>query len=653
VRLIRPAAFASLLAVAWLVGGRLEKSSAEVPDDFQVLLHAAWAEDEIDTSSVQFTTLISNLDADSENMRPPILRAPLGEVEMPPWPDLVQPQPFFRQPIDPPLGYAGQSSVLASENQQTDDFVPMEDRWRLGFPAWDRYDKGHPPVDDYPYVEGHWWDPYNQNVLKGDYPIIGQHTFLAITASSQTLLEARQVPTPATGFESTSNPFQTNFIGNGNQFFYDQYFRLGVDLSHGDTAFKPADWRVHIQPVFNINYLTVSELGIVSPDVTDGLSRGRDYFALQEWFAEYKLADTSPYYDFVSVRAGSQPFVSDFRGFIFDDTNRGVRLFGTRLSNREQFNVLFFDQLEKDTNSELNTFNDRGQYVLVMNYYRQDFIVPGYTAEVSFHYDHDKATVHFDDNGFLVRPDPSGIFQPHQIDAYYLGLAGDGHIGPINVSDAFYYVFGHDDMNPLAGRPVQISAGMAALELSYDRDWVRFRTSFLYASGDHNINSGAATGFDSILDDPNFAGGKFSYWQRQQIGLLGVNLVQRNSLLPDLRASKAEGQANFVNPGLELINFGMDFAVTPKLRLISNVNLLWFDSTNVLEQFVFQDNIHRHIGTDLSLGAEYRPYLNNNCIIDGGIAGLIPGQGFHDLYDNIDGGVPTQLAGFLDVTLTY
>ena len=28
---------------------------------------------------------------------------------------------------------------------------------------------------------GRWYDPYHQNVLKGDYPIIGQHTFLNIT----------------------------------------------------------------------------------------------------------------------------------------------------------------------------------------------------------------------------------------------------------------------------------------------------------------------------------------------------------------------------------------------------------------------------------------------------------------------------------------
>ena len=68
------------------------------------------------------------------------------------------------------------------------------------------------------------------------------------------------------------------------------------------------------------------------------------------------------------------------------------------------------------------------------------------------------------------------------------------------------------------------------------------------------------------MDDPNFAGGKFSYWQRQQISLLGVNLTNRFSLLPDLRASKSEGQANFVNPGLELINIGMDFALTQKLK---------------------------------------------------------------------------------------
>ena len=39
-------------------------------------------------------------------------------------------------------------------------------------------------MDDYPGVKGAWWDPYNQNVLKGDYPIIGQHTFLNLTGAA-------------------------------------------------------------------------------------------------------------------------------------------------------------------------------------------------------------------------------------------------------------------------------------------------------------------------------------------------------------------------------------------------------------------------------------------------------------------------------------
>ena len=56
----------------------------------------------------------------------------------------------------------------------------------------------------------------------------------------------------------------------------------------------------------------------------------------------------------------------------------------------------------------------------------------------------------------------------------------------------------------------------------------------------------------------------------------GVNLVGRNSFVPDLRTSKEQGQANFVNPGLFLYNVGADFELTPKLKLITNVSYLQF-----------------------------------------------------------------------------
>ncbi len=176
-------------------------------------------------------------------------------------------------------------------------------------------------------------------MLKGDYPIIGQHTFLNITATTDTLLETRQVPTPSG--EITASPGETDFFGNPNQFFFRENLSVSFDLVHGDSSFKPVDWRIKVTPVFNVNYLDVEELGVVSPDVTKGHTRGRTYSTLEEWFAETKLADLSPNYDFVSVRVGSQPFTSDFRGFIFSDTNRAVRLFGTEFSNRDQFNVVY------------------------------------------------------------------------------------------------------------------------------------------------------------------------------------------------------------------------------------------------------------------------------------------------------------------------
>jgi hypothetical protein len=531
--------------------------------------------------------------------------------------------------------------------------VPVEDRWRVGFPAWDRYGLGHPPVNDYPYVEGHWWDPFNQNVLKGDYPLIGQHTFLNIDASSITIFQPREVPIATTPFESTARPFEQDFFGRPNNRLLEQFFVLSFDLFHGDAAFKPVDWRVHVTPVFNINYLSVDELAVVNPDVRKGKDRGRTWLALQEWFAEAKLADLSPDYDFVSVRAGSQFFNSDFRGFIFTDTNRAVRLFGTALSNRDQFNVIYFRPLEKDTNSGLNTFQERHQDVLIANYFHQDFIWPGYTLQGSVHWDHDAPTFHYDKNNFLVRPDPVGVFQPHDVNVVYLGLTGDGHINRINITNAFYWAFGRDSLNPIANRPQDINAMMAAVELSYDRDWARFRASFLWTSGDDNANNSHANGFDTIFDNPEFAGGKFSYWQSQAIKLFGVNLKNANSFVPDLRSSKIEGQANFVNPGLFLFNLGVDLDLTPKLRMLNNCNFLWFDEPNVLQTFVFQDQIHRTIGIDLSSGIEYRPLLSNNVIINLGVSTLLPGEGFRDLYRKLDGTVNPMVAAFIELDLNF
>ena len=114
-----------------------------------------------------------------------------------------------------------------------------------------------------------------------------------------------------------------------------------------------------------------------------------------------------------------------------------------------------------------------------------------------------------------------------------------------------------------------------------------------------------------------------------------------------------EGQQNFVNPGLQLINLGIDAEWTPKLRMIGNVNFLWFNQTEVLKTFVFQGDIANHIGTDFSLGTEYRPHLNNNIIIIGGASMLLPGGGFRDLYNPLVGRVDVLGAGFMNAVFTY
>ncbi len=515
-----------------------------------------------------------------------------------------------------------------------DVFQAEPNRWRVTMPDWNRYGTG----GEHPYVRGNRWDPFDRNKSKGDVPIFGQQTFFNFTGISDTLIDGRRLPVPSN--VSTARPGESDFFGKGEQLFLDQLFLFSFDLFHGDAAFRPVDWRIRVTPAVSLNYLDVRELGIVNVNVRDGTTRLDSHLGFQEAFAEVKLHDLSSNYDFISVRAGIQEFNADFRGFLFVDEQPGARFFGNLESNRWQYNLAYFNLLEKNTNSGLNSFARRKQQVIIANVYRQDFLFQGYTAQFSVSYNDDAPSIHYDDNGFLVRPSPIGVvianneIKPHAIHAAYLGWTGDGHIGPVNLTHAFYQALGTDSFNPLAGRPVTINAQMAALELSYDKDWIRFKGSLFYASGSANPRSGQARGFDAIEDFPEFAGGIFSLWNREGIRLTGsaVNLTSPDSLLPSLRSDKDEGQANFVNPGIFLANLGTDFDLTPKLRGFVNVNYLRFERTEPLELLLFQAPIHHTIGVDSSLGIRYRPPLTENISITAGAAALVPGQGLRDIY---------------------
>jgi len=565
---------------------------------------------------------------------------------------------------DRPPGYVGRSlGGHPSPIETSPDFVPIPDRWRLGLPSWNRYER---PIEA-PYVPGRWWDPYNQNVLKGDFPILGQNVFINLSAIADTLFEARRVPT-ASGV-SSAEPDSADVFGSGDQLLLNHNFIVSMELFKGDTAFKPRDWELRLTGVFNFNFLKANETGVVNIDVREGTARNEDHASLQEFFVEYHLGDLTPTYDFLSTRAGIQGFTSDFRGFIFSDNTLGFRLFGNLGSNRDQFNALYFRPLEKDTNSGLNRlFDTRGQHLGILNYFRQDFLTLGYTLSLSAHYLHDAGGEHIDENGFVVRPAIVGTPAVHVIDAVYLGWTGDGHIGPLNVTHAFYQVVGRDSRNPISARSAEINAQMAALELSMDFDWVRPKFTFFWSSGDDKPLDDRNRGFDSILDNPNFAGGGFSYWVRQGIPLTttSLELKGRNSIVPALRSSKLEGQPNYVNPGLFLFGIGADFEVTPKVKVLFQANKILFHKTEALQALLFQDRVRNDVGWDLSLGLRWRPLLIDNVIVSVGGATFIGGSGFRDIYQTEEFRFGAQglekvknernttlYSGFLSVTLTY
>lgn len=549
----------------------------------------------------------------------------------------VESAAVFPTPKDPPRGYAGPTTI-DTPAQTSPDSAERPDRWRIGFPEDPRFQKGSI------------YNPYRQNALKGDYPVIGQHTFLVVTAESESFFNARRLPVPSD--VSSQRPDSEEFFGRGGQTFFRQNFVLAVDLFNGDTAFRPIDWRVHVAPNFNINFLNTQENGIVNIDPRKGANRLDGYVALQEAFGEVRLGDTtrlipflrgrgsqngqSPFFDTTTIRVGLQPFVSDFRGFVFSDTNLGARLFGNYASNRYQFNAAYFYMLEKDTNSELNTPHFRDQTVFIANVFRQDTFMKGYQTQFSFLYNDDRPSRHFDENDFLVRPAFVGTVAPHGIKAAYLGWTGDGHLGRFNITHALYQALGHDSRNQIAGRRTDINAQMAAAEVSLDRDWLRFKGSVFFSSGDKQPFDDTARGFDSIVDLPEFAGGKFSFWNSQGIRLTqtGVALVNPDSLLPSLRSSKTEGQPNFVNPGLLLYNIGLESEITPKLRGIFNMNYLRFHRTEPLEELLFQPGIRNQIGLDYGVGVLYRPLLSENAILAAGFSSLIPGSGFKDVYSS-------------------
>jgi len=515
------------------------------------------------------------------------------------------------------------------------DEFPVPDRWRI--------------VESIG-VNENLLDPYNQNTLKGDRPIPlgdlpdwlplnGDDWFFIVNAVSDTVIEPRSFPTPV-GVQTTTEPDSLDVFGQADSLVLAQTFITGVALLKGSTAYRPPDVEYRMTLATQFNYVDVNERRVLFVQPSRPSHRFDWFTGVQELFIDYHFRNTSRRYDFDSIRVGVQPFNADFRGFLFQDNQLGVRFFGTRDNNRLQYNLAAFMRLEKDTNSGLNDLfaTPRSDYVFHANLFRQDLPLPGLTSEfsVTYNMNRERTDVEIDDNGFPVRPALLGTLRGRNYDVLYLGYNADGRIGRINFTGSTYLALGEDRNSFFTDEPADIFAYFGAAEFSYDVDWMRFRLSGLYASGDGDPYDNTENGFDAIFENPIFAGADTSYWIRQVIPFAGggraISVNGRNGILNSLRSSKEQGQSNFNNPGTILLGVGADFDITPGLRLSTNANHLWFENTDTLQALRNEGSIPTSIGYDISAAAIWRPLTTQNIVLRLSGAVFEASDGFSDLF---------------------
>ena len=544
------------------------------------------------------------------------------------------------EPLPDPNIRSGLAPVRPVEAWQATQGAPVPDRWRL--------------ISNLGVMKDQILNPYEQNTIKGDKPVLGHDGFVVVSMISDTVFEPRSIPTPVAP-QAPDRAGANGIFGGDTQNAFLQSVILSLVYLKGDTTFRPPDIELHITPVFNFNHAHVQENRALRVDPSESTTRRETFIGMQELFADYHLRNVSDRYDFDSVRFGIQPISLDFRGFLFQDVPISARLFGTRDNNRWQYNLLWARRLEKDTNSGLNAINrpPREDDVFAANLFRQDWPVLGFTSQalIAHNRNREGGDFFFDRNGFLARPASLGTERGRNYQLTYLGLNGDGHFGRDNLTVSAYLATGRETRGVFRDAARDILAGFAAAEWSRDYDWIRARVSALWASGEDDPYDDTANGFDAIFENPIIAGADTSYWIRQGVPLIGgggVTLSTRNGVLNNLRTSKEHGQSNFANPGTMLLGLGGDFDLTPELRLSTNFNHLWFADTTVVEVARNQGGISKSIGWDLSTALIWRPFQNQNAVLRLSYAQLLPGAGFEALFPDED-----AYSLLANVTLTY
>lgn len=428
----------------------------------------------------------------------------------------------------------------------------LADRWRLLDP------------NGLPVAGAGGLNPYAQNRLKGDFPMFGQNTFGVLT-----ILE-----NPTSNFsnqENSETALNNTLLG-------------AFEIFNGLTVFRPKSFALK------------GALRHVSNDA--GAERVSDV-GLVDGFAELKLADLGQdFYDFASVRAGIQAFKSDFEGLVFNDFNLGAQLFGELKSNRYRFALAFFSPRAKNlAGLDLDLLDQSlNQQVGIGTLIIEDFLRPGFNGALSVHFNTDTS------------------IEGRDLSVLYVGFASAGNIGRFAFKPAFYLVTGTEDLNPVAGQDVSISAFLAGAEFEYPTNWLTYRAGAFMASGDSDPTDDTAGGFDSINDGINLFGGANSF----VIGGGAAFGTRPNSFIPSLRA--IPNRSNFINPGMLVANAGLDAVVTPKMLLQLDFNFFQFN------QDVFLGGASTALGQELAAALKYRLFLNENLVLQAGGSFFMPGE---------------------------
>jgi hypothetical protein len=216
--------------------------------------------------------------AAAEEPAPPE-RDPAREV-LPRRPGPSEPQRYVPPPPDP-------SQVPPPTAAAPREALPVPDRWRIMRALG---------------MQSSWIDPYNQNLLKGDLPVV-RDWFVNVGVVSDTLFEFRALPTPV-GPQASERPDSLDVFGRGKQSTFAQTVVLSLAAIKGDTTFKPPDYEVRLVPVLNFNRSEVEELRALRVDPRQGRTRDDDHVGLQEAFVDVHLRDVSVRYDFDSAARG-------------------------------------------------------------------------------------------------------------------------------------------------------------------------------------------------------------------------------------------------------------------------------------------------------------------------------------------------------------